>query len=121
MDLSLIPKIHTAGFYGAMIDTQQKGHALVELQAMPELIKFIEMCKQHNLISGLAGSVGLQHLTSLIALNPGFIGMRGGVCDAGSRILSLSQKKVEAVNTMLLKYNSGIGFGSQSAAISLQV
>lgn len=121
MDLALIPKMQTAGFYGAMIDTQQKGHPLVELQAIHELKKFTVISKQHHLISGLAGSVGLQHLTSLIALNPDFIGMRGGVCDEGNRIFGLSQKKVEAVNALLLKYNSGIGFGGQSAAISLQI
>ncbi len=121
MDLSLITKMQTAGFYGAMVDTQQKWQPIVELQSMHELKKFTEICKQHHLISGLAGSVGLQHLTSLITLNPDFIGMRGGICDAGNRTLSLSQKKVEAVNAMLLKYNSDIGCGSQSHATSLQI
>ncbi|MFV1921362.1 MAG: (5-formylfuran-3-yl)methyl phosphate synthase [Methylotenera sp.] len=121
MDLSLITKMQTAGFYGAMIDTQQKCQPIVELQSMYELKKFTEMCKRHHLISGLAGSVGLQHLTSLIILNPDFIGMRGGVCDEGNRTLCLSQKKVEAVNAMLLKYNTDIGFGSQSPATSLQI
>lgn len=121
VDLSLIPKMQTAGFYGAMLDTQQKWRPMVELQSKHELINFIKTCKQHHLISGLAGSVGSQHLASLIDLNPDFIGMRGGVCDAGNRTLGLSQKKVEAVNAMLLKYNSDIGFGSQSPAVGLQI
>lgn len=121
MDLSLIAKMQTAGFYGAMIDTQQKQRPIVELQPMHELRRFTEMCQQHHLIGGLAGSVGLQHLTSLLAMTPDFIGMRGGVCNKGNRALSLSREKVQAVNTLLLKYNSNVGFGSQSRAISLQI
>ncbi len=121
IDFSLIPKLQACGFCGAMLDTQRKKQSIIDLQPKHILKNFTAICKQHNLMSGLSGSVGLQHLATLIALSPDFIGMRGGVCDADNRTLALSQKKVEAANAMLLKYNSDNGFGSQSPVASLQI
>jgi uncharacterized protein (UPF0264 family) len=121
IDFTVIAKLHIAGFYGAMIDTQQKDHSLLDVQPTYELNKFIQLCKEHGLVNGLAGSIGLQHLNTLIRMSPDFIGMRGGVCDAGNRMSVLLQKKVEAANAMLLKYNNDIGFGSHSPAASLQI
>lgn len=121
INLADIKKLQTAGFYGAMLDTQNKNQSLMDVQPMHVLQKFIQTCKLHGLISGVAGSVRLQHLNTVITIDPDFIGMRGGVCDAGNRMANLSQKKVEAANALLLKYNIENGFGSHSLATSLQI
>ncbi len=121
IDFSLLPKLQACGFRGAMLDTQQKKQSIVDLQPKHILENFTAICKQHNLMSGLSGSVSLQHLSALVSIGPDFIGMRGGVCDLDNRTLGLSQKKVEAANAMLLKYNSDNGFGSQSPVASLQI
>lgn len=106
LDFSLLNKLKDGGFYGAMLDTQLKNTSLLELQTTETLQKFTVVCKQHMLISGLAGSINMTHIDRLLMLNPSFIGMRGGVCHRRDRTSTLVGDRVVEVKTMLLNYNN---------------
>lgn len=106
LDFSLLTKLKDCGFYGAMIDTQLKNTSLLELQTTETLEKFTVACKQHMLISGLAGSINKTHIDQLLMLNPSFIGVRGGVCHQQERTSTLVGNRVVEIKTMLLNYNN---------------
>lgn len=116
LDFSLLAALQRSGFYGAMLDTQTKQFSLLEVQSTDVLNGFVHLCIKHHLISGLAGSVRKNHINALIALNPTFIGLRGGVCEEYNRVSELSSSKVCEVKEMLIKYNkSKLGKGETSA------
>ncbi len=97
--------LEQCGFYGAMLDTKHKKSMLVDVLPDEQLQSFLQLCEQHHLISGLAGSVNVEHMDKLLALKPSFIGVRGGVCEAGDRVTDLSSNKLSAMKLMLLNYN----------------
>lgn len=121
IDLSLLATLQAAGFYGAMMDTQQKARPLLDVQSMHSLSEFTRMCRDCGLISGLAGSVSKQHINTLLTLKPDFIGMRGGICHEGNRTSSLSREKVEEVSLMLLNYNRSKRAGGCYTGSGLQI
>lgn len=105
IDFSLLAALQKSGFHGAMLDTQAKQSSLLDVQSPAVLNEFVQLCIKHHLISGLAGSIRKMHINTLLALNPNFIGMRGGVCDMYNRASGLSGSKVDEIKMMLLKYN----------------
>ncbi len=121
IDLTLIKELKRCGFYGAMIDTQNKTKSLLETQSSEVLNAFTMQCKQLQLISGLAGSVNKSHIDRLIQFKPDFIGMRGGVCRKKERTATLLQDKIVEVNRMLLNYNTGKGLSGNASHASLHI
>lgn len=106
LDFNLLTKLKDSGFYGAMVDTQLKKTTLLELQTTEVLKQFIVVCKQHQLISGLAGSVNKTHINQLLILDPSFIGVRGGVCHQLDRTSTLVGDWIAEIKSMLLNYNN---------------
>lgn len=105
----LINKISQLGFYGLMLDTASKnGKCLFDYQLLSKLQGFVDVCRQHQLMSGLAGSLQLEHLNSLLALNPCYIGFRGGVCKKNDRKLALDQAKILEINNVVKKYKISV-------------
>ena len=105
LNLGLLAILKQAEFYGAMLDTQKKQLSLLDLQPQQALKKFVMLCEQNNLVSGLAGALRPQHVDILSEMKPTFIGFRGGVCDNFVRQSSLSPVKIVEVKNMLLKHN----------------
>ena len=105
IDLTLLPKLQQAGFYGAMLDTQYKQNDLLNLQTKQALHLFTQRCHQHQLICGLSGSLKPQHIDVLLETNPTYIGFRGGVCDDLDRKSGLNQAKLIQVQNMLRNGN----------------
>jgi (5-formylfuran-3-yl)methyl phosphate synthase len=118
---NLIEELKECGFYGAMLDTQVKQYPLLEMQPIETLKEFVLLCKQHHLISGLAGSVGKTHMSDLLALSPDFVGLRGGVCEKKDRKSALSYDRVVEIKSMLLNYNSSKGCRVKMKGLSLHV
>lgn len=104
-DLKLLESLENAGFYGAMLDTKVKQLNLLQVQTKDNLQIFTQACKQHHLKSGLAGSLGLQHMGELLHCNATYIGFRGGVCENLERKLTLSCHKVMEIKNMLRQHN----------------
>ena len=105
IDFSLLPRLRQAGFYGAMLDTQHKQYDLFSLQNKQALYYFVQSCQQHQLISGLAGSLKPQYIEALLETNATYIGFRGGVCNNLDRKSALDLAKLAQVQNMLRNGN----------------
>jgi dihydroneopterin aldolase len=105
IDYDLLEMLQKAGFYGAMLDTKNKLHGLLALQSKSNLHSFTHLCHQHQLESGLAGSLKPQHVETLCEINPKYIGFRGGVCENDIRKADLSGAKVIEIKNMLHQHN----------------
>lgn len=105
IDHSLVAKLKTAGFYGAMLDTQNKHKNLLQNFSQDGLQLFTKACQQHELKSGLAGSLRVTHIKELLENSPDYIGFRGGACEGDLRNQHLSQQKINDLKSMLFECN----------------
>ncbi len=105
LDFGLLAMLQKAGFYGAMLDTQNKQNNLLEVQTKRTLRLFTQLCHQYHLKSGLAGSLRPQHIGLLAKYNPTYIGFRGGVCENLVRNSVLTSTKVMEIKNMLHEHN----------------
>lgn len=105
IDLDLLKKIQQTGFFGAMLDTNNKQQNLLQSLTTSDLQIFTQKCNQQQLKYGFAGSLKLQDIESLIKFNPTYIGFRGGVCEDNMRKSALSPCKVIEVKNMLHIHN----------------
>lgn len=105
IDLDLLKKIQQTGFFGAMLDTNNKQQNLLQSLTTSDLQIFTQKCNQQQLKYGFAGSLKLQDIESLIKFNPTYIGFRGGVCEDNMRKSALSPCKVIEVKNMLHTHN----------------
>jgi (5-formylfuran-3-yl)methyl phosphate synthase len=116
LNLSWLQSLADLRFYGVMLDTRSKHKALISHLSSEALKAFIFGSKSVGLVSGLAGSLGPQHVNEMATLVPDFIGMRGGLCMKGNRETSLVAEAIIQVTTMLLKHNK---FAPKAQEISL--
>lgn len=105
IDLSLLEKLKKSGFYGAMLDTQNKTQNLLEICTLSNLKMFTQACQNQSLKSGLAGSLQPQHVEKLVDIYPSYIGFRGGVCENNSRINELMPDKIVNMKNLLQQHN----------------
>ncbi|HEY8119182.1 MAG TPA: (5-formylfuran-3-yl)methyl phosphate synthase [Methylophilaceae bacterium] len=106
-DLSLLSELQEAGFYGVMLDTADKNGKNLMDHILPEDIeRFITLAHKYGLQSGLAGSLGREHIPALTRLNPGYIGFRGALCSNLKRTSALSADKVHEISGLLLRNNT---------------
>ena len=94
IELSLLDKCQQMGFFGALLDTNNKQQNLLQVQSQGDLQMFTQKCNLHQLQYGFAGSLRPQDIADLINFNPTFIGFRGGVCENNLRISVISRSKV---------------------------
>jgi uncharacterized protein (UPF0264 family) len=119
MDMEILTKLKKAGFYGAMLDTKDKHHALPEILSEVFLKSFIDFCKVNQLFCGVAGSLKSQHIDFFKKLEPTYIGFRGGVCENYMRISSLIPEKVLEIKKMLLNHNKINGLAQKGTSFAL--
>jgi dihydroneopterin aldolase len=82
---AVIEAMHAAGFAGAMLDTARKGAGrLLDNLDILALARFVETCRAHDLLAGLAGSLEPPDIPRLLPLAPNYLGFRGALC-AGDR------------------------------------
>ena len=105
-DLSLLPKLQAAGFYGVMLDTAEKNGKNLFSYILPEdTERFVTLAHEYGLQAGLAGSLGREHISTLMRLNPDYIGFRGALCSNLERTSALSVDKVQEISSLLLRNN----------------
>jgi (5-formylfuran-3-yl)methyl phosphate synthase len=119
INLALLEKLKNYGFYGAMIDTQKKQQSLLEICTLSILQEFTQACEKNGLKSGLAGSLKPQHIENLVAINPSYIGFRGGVCANELRINRLIRHKIVNVKEVLQEHNKTNGKAQASLSLAL--
>lgn len=97
-DFSLLDDLAKAGFHGVMLDTANKQNgSLRDHMQLIDLIEFISISCERNLICGLAGSLQISDVKKLIALMPDYLGFRGALCERSSRTQKISIVKFETL------------------------
>jgi uncharacterized protein (UPF0264 family) len=80
-----------AGCRGVMLDTADKrAGGLRRYLDDAALGAFVRRARDLGLLSGLAGSLRLDDVPPLLALQPDYLGFRGALCCAGERTRRLS-------------------------------
>lgn len=98
LDLALVPALGASGFSGVMLDTAAKdGRTLLDHRDPEELAAFLKAARTAGLMSGLAGSLKLAHISELLALAPDVLGFRGALCRSADRASTIDADALGAV------------------------
>ena len=83
-DLGWVTRLAEAGFEGVMLDTADKRKGSLRTFCNPGFLRdFVATTRRHGLLTGLAGSLRAEDVPSLLALDPDYLGFRGGLCRGG--------------------------------------
>lgn len=111
-DLSLLPLLAECGFAGAMLDTsgKQAGRLLTHMP-LAALGRFVEACRRHGLVSGLAGSLEAPDVPRLLVLGPGLLGFRGALCEGAVRTAALSPAAIARIRALIPAEGDAVALG----------
>lgn len=102
VDLAWLPQIAQAGFAGAMIDTATKSDKrLMDYMNISTLDLFVQRCKQHRLMAGLAGALEAPDVPRLLLLDPDFLGFRGALCAGQTRSAAIAPANVRLIRDLI--------------------
>ncbi|WP_428029306.1 (5-formylfuran-3-yl)methyl phosphate synthase [Ancylobacter sp.] len=83
-DFGVLAALSRAGFAGVMIDTaDKKAGSLTEHLDALTLGQFVAEARRHGLLTGLAGSLRLEDIPSLVGVGADYLGFRGALCEGG--------------------------------------
>lgn len=98
IDFAIIAKLHHCGFRGVMLDTMNKtAGSLRQLLSPARLGEFVTSARQHDLLTGLAGSLREQDIDALLQLQPDYLGFRGALCQQHQRTAELDESRILAI------------------------
>jgi dihydroneopterin aldolase len=101
-DAGLLPLIAQCGFAGAMLDTARKGQGrLLDHADVASLGMFVRACRDHGLLSGLAGSLEAPDVPRLLLLVPDYLGFRGALCAAHDRKAGIDPAAVNLIRALM--------------------
>ncbi len=87
---------------GVMLDTARKGSGgLFTHKNIMQLEYFVNRAKQNNLITGLAGSLTIDDIPSLLKAQPDYIGFRTALCEQHKRIGAINEKAIQSVRACI--------------------
>ncbi len=94
-DLSQLNRFQQAGFSGVMLDTMNKtSGSLTRHYSMESLSRFISEARRLNLISGLAGSLSVHDISTLLPLKADYLGFRSALCRQHQRQSELDTQAI---------------------------
>jgi uncharacterized protein (UPF0264 family) len=89
-DPAFAETLRQAGFAGVMMDTMDKSRgSLTDILEGGAIERFVDEAKTHGLLCGLAGSLRLEDVPSLLRYRPDYLGFRGALCVRHSRTAEL--------------------------------
>jgi len=87
---------------GVMLDTARKGSgSLLTHRNIMQLEYFVNRAKQHDLLTGLAGSITSDDIPTLLKTTPDYIGFRTALCDNNIRIGTLNEQAINSVRQLI--------------------
>lgn len=108
-DFATLPQLAQAGFHGAMLDTSDKKKGrLVDCLSQHVILNFVLTASRLGLLTGLAGSLRLDDVQALAALEPDYLGFRGALCLDGDRNAAFDPARLRKISCLLREYNSTI-------------
>ena len=101
-DFSLLPLLARASFKGVMLDTVEK-HSGGLRQCLSDAIltDFVSLARSHNLVCGLAGSLSVNDIPALLAVEPSLLGFRGALCKDNLRTDALCPHEMALVRAAI--------------------
>ena len=100
-DLAIASTLAEAGFTGVMLDTADKrSGSLLRHLDMLALSAFVAIARGHGLVTGLAGSLRLEDVATLVPLGPDFLGFRSALCQ-GARTSALDAGRLRELRRAL--------------------
>ena len=101
-DVTLLLLLAECGFAGAMLDTSHKASGrLLDHADMAFLQDYVDRCRRHGLMSGLAGSLEPPDIPRLLLLTPDFLGFRGALCANRQRAARVDPHRVRMVRELI--------------------
>jgi dihydroneopterin aldolase len=101
-DEALVPLMASSGFAGAMLDTARKtGGRLLDHISIAALGGFIDACRRHGLMGGLAGSLEAPDVPRLLLLAPDVLGFRGALCGDHDRTGPIDAAAVDVIRALI--------------------
>ena len=102
LDLEKIPELAKAGIRGVMLDTadKTKGNLRSHMQ-YKDLKAFVMQAKSYGMLAGLAGSLNASDISSLLELDPDYLGFRGALCKDNLRIQALDSAFVKNIRSLV--------------------
>ncbi len=96
---------------GVMLDTKNKTDKnLLSLLDYQELDEFIRLAKSHGLVTGLAGSLRYEDITTLLDLEADYLGFRGALCSENDRVKSIETKNISKIRKAIT-HQKAINYG----------
>jgi uncharacterized protein (UPF0264 family) len=87
---------------GVMLDTARKGSgSLLTHKNIKQLEHFVERAKQEDMLTGLAGSLTIEDIPTLLEPNPDYIGFRTALCNSKLRTGTLNKESIRSVREQI--------------------
>jgi uncharacterized protein (UPF0264 family) len=97
-DFAIIPALKQAGFTGVMLDTMDKHKgSLTHVMTQTDIAQFVELAKKYSLLCGLAGSLRLDDITTLMPYQVDYLGFRGALCVQHQRTGQLNEAAIAQI------------------------
>lgn len=97
-DFAILGALKSAGFAGVMMDTMDKSRgSLLSVIDETRLIEFVQLCKEKELLCGLAGSLRLSDIATLLPYSADYLGFRGALCQQHQRTARLDKNAIFAI------------------------
>lgn len=97
-DFAIISALKTAGFKGVMLDTMNKQRgSLTDVMTQAEINEFVRLAKLQGLLCGLAGSLKLTDIKTLLPFQVDYLGFRGALCEQQHRTGQLNPEAIAQI------------------------
>jgi FolB domain-containing protein len=101
-DNTLVPLMAGSGFSGAMLDTADKASGrLLDRLDIASLGDFVETCRRHRLMAGLAGSLEAPDIPRLLLIAPDYLGFRRALCIKQERTAQIQPEMVSMIRGLI--------------------
>lgn len=99
---NIIDSLVGSNIKGVMLDTLDKHDgSLLDKLSLDVIEQFVTKAKQHELITGLAGSLSVEDINTLKPFAANYLGFRGALCDASQRDNAINIEQLKQIQTML--------------------
>lgn len=104
-DFAIIPVLKQAGFKGVMLDTMNKQQgSLTQVMTKTDISEFVRLSKSQVLLCGLAGSLQLADIKTLMPFQIDYLGFRGALCEQQQRTGQLNPVAIAQLKQTIMRF-----------------
>lgn len=110
-DLSWTENFAAQGFFGVMLDTDNKSAGGLRQHCDEALLRsFVAKARAHGLHCGLAGSLRADDIEPLLTFSLDYLGFRGALCRHQSRVASLDRDAFNSIRARIPRSAQSLRF-----------